>query len=72
MSNLAKVVITFTHNGETFNVNQIGSFSEKHFAELKAGGFVTDDPSDIAYGAQFGIKQANYDPVKSRPTDIGK
>jgi hypothetical protein len=70
MSKLAKVSVTFTHNGQKFDVNEIGSFSDKHFAELKAGGFVTDDPSDISYGAQFGVKPASYDSkAKTEPSE---
>lgn len=64
MSKLAKVAVTFTHNGQTFNVNEIGSFSDEHFVTLSDSGQVTADPADVSYGAQFGIKVAQYDEPK--------
>ena len=68
---LAKIVTAFAHNGQTFNINEIGSFSDTHVAELIASGAIDVDKQTLAYALARNtpIKIAVYDAIIDVPSD---
>jgi len=68
---LAKIVSAFTHNGQVFSINEVGSFSDTHAQELIARGAIDVDKQTLAYALARNtpIKTAVYETIIDVPPE---